>query len=276
MRTTILVAFAALAVSACSINPYGYNGHNDRNANNLIRYSEDVLDLFGTHIADDLIYMLTLDEFIKLTPEEQADIKWEGFRSKLEHYTDSYIHVPSKGLKIDTREASLTEPGNSWTYEITIEYYYYDDHYPKILGKSEKIPGHSNFRRITCTAENQYEIIDENGKDIMYLTLEAIPSPYGGYDFTGSGAGKILADNKGLSADYSILELYYRKHRIDEDGTGNSSVTVSYEVESLDIKVYTYHNNEPLDWCELIKTSDSKTEYRSNLEYIEDRYYYYE
>ncbi len=276
MRTTI-VALTALAVSACyTITPNGYENESNRNANNLIKYTEEILDQYGTHLADDLIFMLTLDEYMKLTPEEQADIRWANFRSNLEHYTESYMNVPSKGLKIDTRGESLTEEGTSWIYEVASYYSYagYNGYNPRILEDGDEVPGHSNFRRITCIAENQYEIIDEKGKDIMYLTLEAIPSPYGGYDFTGSGSGKILANNRGLSADYSILELYYRKYRVDEDGTGSSSVTVSYEAESLDIRVYTYHNGEALDWCELIKTADSEIEYRGNLEYIEDRLYY--
>ncbi len=267
---------AAAAVS-CTIDPYGYdNGTNHRTGNNLIEYSEDILNRFGTALTEDLIYLLTLDEFLKLTPEEQNQIQWSEFKSKIEHYTDTYLRIPSRGIVIATRGLSLTEPGNSWTMEI-IDFYSYNESGSDTrfsIGYYGEVLGHSKIRRITCTEENRYEIIDEKGKDIMSLELEAIPSPYGGYDFTGSGSGKITGNEKGLSAEYSLFELYYRKHRTDSDGTGNSSVTVTYSPESLNLRVYTYHDGEALDWCELVKTADSEIEYRSNLEYIEDRYYY--
>ncbi len=258
---------------SCKIDQYGTDAKdNNRTGNNLAQYSGEILEAFGTKPIESLIYLLTLDEFLKLTPEEQNRISWSDFRSKLEHYTDTYFRIPSKGIKVDTRGLSLTEPGTSWTMEVFDHYsymgytgYYYSD---SILGYYSNIPGHSGIMRIRCTGENMYEITDEKGEDIMILTLEAIPSPYGGYDFTGSGSGKILENKRRLSSEYSILEIYYRKYRTDEDGTGNSSVTVKYSPESLNMKVYTYHEGKALDWCELIKTADGDMEYRSNLEIL--------
>ncbi len=267
---------AAAAVS-CRIDPYGYENHNDRTGNTLIRYSEGILDKFGVAQTRNLIYLLTLDEFLKLSPEEQDKKQWENFKSNLEHYSDTYFRIKSRGIKLDTRGLSLIEPGTSWIMEVIDDYNFTGNtgHRRDWVGNFGSIPGHSNIFRITCTAENQYEIIDEvGGKEIMVLSLEAIPSPYGGFDFTGGGSGKILANKRGLSATYSLPEIYYRKYRVDEDGTGNSSVTVEYKAESLNLKVYTYHNNEPLDWCELIKTADEEMEYRTNLEIVEEDYYW--
>ncbi len=268
MKRTIILAIAVLAAASCTIDPYSYYvNDNNRTGNKLAKYSGEILDKFGIVPVEDIIYMLTLDEFLKLTEEEQNQPQWANFKSNLEHYTDTYLRIPSKGISVDTRGLSLTEPGNSWTMEIFDQYSYlgYSGYHQNMLGYFSDIPGHSNIRRISCTAENEYEIYDEKGKESMNISLEAIPSPHGGYDFTGSGSGNILANKRGLSAEYSLQEIYYRKYRYDEDGTGNSSVTVDYNVESLLLKVYTYHNGQSLDWCEVSKKADGPMEYRSNL-----------
>ncbi len=268
MKRSIIIAIIATAATSCTISSFYETDRNNRDSRNIIEYSKEVLDKFGIGQTSNLIYLQTLDQYLKLTQEEQNQPEWANFKSKIEHYTDTYLRIPSRGIIVDTRGLSFTEPGTSWTMEITDDYDFmgYEGYHHSLLGSFGRIPGHSGIFRITCTGENTYEIIDEaGGKDIMFLSIEAIPSPYGGCDFTGSGSGRILENKRGLSATYTISEIYYRKHRIDEDGTGNSSVTVTYDTESLQFRLDTYHNGQELDWCELTKKTGSSLEYKTSL-----------
>ncbi len=272
--TFILTAFAA--ASCCSIYPYEDVESNNRNGRKLVRYSEEILDRFCTAQADALNYMLTLNEFLKLSEEEKNDIRWEGFRSEIEHYSETYFRISPRGIKLETKGLSLTDPGTSWIMEIIDEYYFMgdsQDYYDWSYDRFQNFPGHSNFIRISCTARDRYEITDEKGKEIMIVSLEAIPSKFGGYDFSGSGSGSVIPNRRELSATYSISDFYYRRHRIDSDGTGNAAVAISYNVESANVRLDTFHHGKPLDWCEIIMTKDKETEYRSNLEIRDEPLY---
>ncbi len=275
MKRIILLAVTAVATASCIVDPYDYKNENTRNGNTLLEYSEDVLEKFGVSQICALNYLLTLDEFLKLSPEEQNKHEWANFRSGIEHYTETYFRIPSRGIKVDTKGLSLREPETSWMMEVIGDYSFssHNRDYRNWVGNFSSIPGHCEFLRVTCISENKYEIIDDKGgREIMVLSLEAITSEHGGYDFSATGSGKILANKRGLSASYSIPEIYYRKYRVDEDGTGSSSVTVCYTIESLSFRVDTYYKDEQLDWCEITKAADEDMEYSSNLDISDNRF----
>ncbi len=279
MKKIIIIAIMAAVAVSCNINMYGPESRNNRNGYALAKYSEEILDKFAVSQTDNLIYLMALDEFLKLSPEEQSKPQWAEFKSKIEHYSETAFRITSKGIRLDTKGLSLTEPGTSWLIEVIDDWNFcgIDGSYNYWLGNFGNIPGHSNYIRISCTAENKYEITDgEGGKEVMLLEIEAIPSQHGGYDFSATGSGKILANKRELSAAYKLSDLYYRKHRSDVDGTGNSSVTVSYEIEALNLRLETFHKGLALDWCEIFKSSeDDGPEYSSNLEFNEEDYYNY-
>ncbi len=267
MKKYIILAIMALSTTACVIDDG--EGNSGRTGYRLMQYSGNMLNKFVNVPTEDLIFLLTLDEFISLGEEEQNSSEWEKFRAGIEHYSNTQLRIQSKGLKVDTRGVSLRTPGSWWIITIYDDYrhsnnsgydYYRYDQY-------STAEGHSEYKRITCTAPDKYEIIDEKGgREMMLLSIEAIPSTYGGYDYSCTGSGMIAENEKGLSSRYELSEFYYKRYSFAEDGTGNSSTTVTYETESLNFRVDTYYKGKALDWCGLTVENHGEVQYSGNLE----------
>ncbi len=267
MKKYIILAIMALSATACVIDDGVDNS--GRTGYRLMQYSVNMFNKFAKVPADDLIFMLTLDEFISLNEDEQNSDGWAKFRAEIEHYSNTLLKVPSKGMKIDTRGVSLRTPGSWWTITIYDGYrhsvnsgsdYYWNDRYPDAEEYGDVI-------RITCTAPDRYEIIDEKGgRETMLLTVEAVPSAYGSYDLSCSGSGSTARNKNGISAGYELSEFYFKRYSFSDDGTGNSSTTVTYEIETLDFRVDTYLDGEALDWCGLTVENHGGIQYSGNLE----------
>ncbi len=268
MKRIILLALTLLAATSCVID--SYDNRSDRNGRNLKNYGDNIFGTFVEVPANDLIFMLVLDEFIQLPEEDRNMPEWETFRSRLEHNSATMITVPSMGIRIDTKGVSLRTPGNSWMMEVTDEYTHsYNHRYGYYwFDESATVPGHSGTRLITCTDENRYEIIDgKSGSEMMNISLAAVPSQYGGFDFTGTGSGMISENKNGISSTYEVKNFYYKRYRRAEDGTGNSSVTVSYSTESIEFRLDTYHKGQPLDWYMLNISPGEQIKFDTNLPY---------
>ncbi len=267
MKKYIILAVMALSATACVIDDGVDNS--GRTGYGLMQYSGNMFNKFVKAPAEDLIFLLTLDEFISLDEEEQGNEGWANFRAEIEHYSNTLLKIPSKGMKVDTRGVSLRTPGSWWAITIYDEYlhskdsgydYYWNYQY-------SSTPGHGEIMRITCTAADRYEIIDDKGgRETMFLSVETVPSAYGGYDYSCSGSGMIAENENGLSAEYELSEFYYKKYSFTADGTGNSSTIVSYEIETLDFRMDTYLDGEALDWCGLTVENHGAVQYSGNLE----------
>ncbi len=266
MKRIILLGLIAAAAVSCDVNSGDSFSH--RTGNNLIGYTKNIYDKFVECPTEDLIYLLTLNEFIQLSPEEQNRTEWANFKSTIEHYSETYMRIGSKGITVETGGLPLTEPGNSWIVTVISsgkdnessgwDEYWYDGY--------STAYGHGDTKLITCAAKDEYEIIDmKGGKEPMYLHLAATPSEYGGYDFSGNGSGQFAANDRGVSSRYELNEFYFKKYKTYQDGTGNSTVTMKYLSETFHIRVDTYHNGKELDWCELYKNPE-KIGYDTNLE----------
>ncbi len=256
----------ALAAVSCEISTQTTN----RTGNNLLEYTMNIYDKFAKCPAEDLSLLLTLDEYMKLPEEEQNKPEWDNFRSKLEHYSDTYMKIRSKGITVDTRGVSLRETGSYWLITVInqskdSESSGYDKYW---FDQYSTAPGHGEVKQVTCTGKDQYEIIDvKGGKDAMFLSLTALPSQYGGYDFTGNGSGQIARNEKGISSKYVLDQFIYNKVISTEEGTGGTTVTTRYQTSEFHIRLDTYNNGNALDWCELyMKPGESG--YDTNLEVI--------
>ncbi len=256
----------ALAATSCEFESKDESG---RTGYNLAKYTENILQKFLVIPSEDLRFMLTLDEYLSLTPEEQNLPDWEIFRAEITHYTSTLLRIKYKGISIETGGKSLRTPGNYWImtlvdsdgYSADGGYYYHaNDQY-------DSTPGHGPVKRITCVAENEYEITDEKGgREMMCIFLETVPCEGGGYDLSGSVTGKIGRNDRGLSADFKATEFYSKRLTQSSDGTGNSSVKVWYETINLDFELNTYHNGSQLDWCRITEIPGKGYEISSNLE----------
>ncbi len=274
MKRAIILAFMALTTVSCVIDDG--MGNNSRTGYNLLDYSENILKKFVKIPVEDVAFMLTLDEFMQLDEEQQNSPEWAGFKGGIEHYSNTLLRIPSKGITVDTRGVSLRTPGKWWRITITDDYrhstnsgydYYWFDQF-------STAPGHSGEMRLTCTSTDKYELIDEKvGKDIMQLSIEVVPSVYGGYDFSCMGSGRMAENENGLSSEYEVQEYYYKRYSFTEDGTENSSHIVLYQTEALVFRVDTYHKGEALDWCELNIENHGQMTYSGNLE-LNNRFYY--
>ncbi len=275
MKRIILLALTLLAATSCVLD--SYENKSNRNGRNLKNYADNIFGSFVEVPVNDLIFMLVLDEFLQLPEEEKNAPEWEVFRSRLEQNSATKITVPSKGIAIDTKGTGIKTPGSYWLIEITDVYNHsYDYRYGYYYWyESDHIaPGHSKIQRITCTAENQYHITDDKGgSEIMNLVLTAVPSQYGGFDFSGTGSGIIAENDNSLSATYEFQNFYYKRYRQTDDGTGNSSVTVSYSTESLEFRLDTYHKGLALDWYMLNISPGEEIKYDSNLPYDSQNIY---
>ncbi len=238
----IILGLLALAAVSCDINSYENRSH--RNGIELVRYSERVLSEFVARPAGDLDFLLVLNKFQNLSPEEQNELVWDDFRSMVEHYTDTYMRIPSMGMTVDTRGVSISVPGNYWMVNVTDRY---RDYYDAL--------GHGTEKRVTCIGEDEYEIMDvKGGKDAMILSFRARPAGFVSYELSGSGSGGFAENEKGLSSKFVLNDFVYK------DG-----------VTAVHIRVETFHKGSGLDWCEIRKKKDGVMEYESNLD-IESRY----
>ncbi len=252
MKRIILYALAAMLAVSCDINSPDNVSH--RTGLNLFEYSRNIFDKFVLCPTEDLAILLTLDEFMKQTPQEQAGPQWDDFRSKIEHYSDTRIRISSYGIIVDTRGVSLSTPGNNWIITVfdarkdsqnsEYDYYWFEQY--------ATAPGHGKLKQVGCVGENEYEIIDvAGGREAMVLSLTASRSEMGGYVFSGSGSGSIGANDKGMGSRYVLAEFQYRDK----------------QTEGMHLRVDTYLYDKAMDWCEIYwKPGDFKCD--SNLEIV--------
>ncbi len=275
MKRIIISAMTALAAVSCVIDDG--DGNERRTGQNLLAYSETVFSDLVIAPTEYLNYLLVLDEFLQLTEDEKGSPEWATFKSELEIIKETCVRVPEKGFIVNTAGKSIRTPGNSWSiirYGNFIQSWESGNYYNWVGPDSDRSDG-ERMLLLTCTAADRYEITDEKGgREFMQLSYEAIPSPEGGYDFSCSGSGKTEETPKGMSSRFELSDFYYQRYRITADGTGHSSVTISYSTEVVEFRLDTYHHGRALDWCEFKKTRDGIMEIGSNLGYrVSDLFY---
>ncbi len=269
MKKILLFAFFALTAVSCTIETYDWE--NDRNWSNLKSYTDNVFLQFAVTPARDLALLLEVEDFMNLSEEEQKSEKWSDVRSKIQHYSETLLRIPSLGMNVDTWGVSLDVPGNYWLIEVYesythsnhsgYDYYYYD--------KYTSAPGHSTSKRVTCIEEGVYEVTDNKKTGVMEFTVTAIPSTDGGYDLIGGCTGSIIENENGLSSVFNFDEFYYKRQLVYVDCMNGDPVpTVIWQVEKLHGRIENFHNGSLLDWCEISIDLSKSPEpvYTSNME----------
>ncbi len=254
---------------SCTIETYDWE--NDRNWNNLKSYTDNIFVQFSVLPARDLVSLLDVNDYMQLSEEEQSSPEWADVRSKIQHYSETLLRIPSLGMNVDTRGVSLSDPGNYWLIDVYeqnahnnlrwYDYYFYD-HYTSAIG-------HGTSKRVTCVWETGYEITDEKNDEVMKFSAIAVPSAEGGYDLYGNCIGRILPNEKGLSSTFNITEFLYKKYSgYSTSFDGEKIPMVEYQMDKACVRVATYQGETLLDWCGLVHdTSKDPTDtYTSNME----------
>ncbi len=246
MKRIIILACLALTAASCIIDDG--KGNNYRTSANLLNHSDKLLQERLIATTKHLNYLLVLNEYLGLTEQEQSSAGWAEFKDNISSREGNILTIHSQGIVVDTKGTDLATPGNFWTISNLSS----ASNYGGYVWAGENSDTYA--LKITCTASDKYEFTDlRGGEEIMKISMEAIPSSVGGYDFSGNGKGKTKVTRNGFHSSYEVSDFYYKRHRTAEDGTGNSAVSISYTIESVSFDVHIYQSEEELDWCKIIK-----------------------